>query len=835
MATYGDVSRCQWLFLVSLIVDVPGALSQRPCTDANGFTEASSYFFENYTTVYPMQYGDCSFGESLCNYTQFCTDQDAESWRQNSDHAECPGKDGRYESFSVLVSPLLDISHLMFRARTPDANHSVQLRAVKLQQGSCTESETALDLLSEFQEHASEEAKMAICDDVTWRRWLYLEYLIVCVTVALSQRPCTDANGFIQASSYFLENHTTAYPMQYGDCSFGQSLCNYTQFCTDQDAESWRQNGDHAECPGKSGWYESFSVLVSPLLCISHVTCLTFEYTQELPGTLSVYLATTTSLFIIMPEEVRQKQSFVKFTTVLSSTAGKLVFRARSPDANHTVQLRDVRLQQGSCTGSGFVSPCTFEPDDFRSSCGWSLNNWNITNQLSAPQSSESIYGASGYFAYVMHPTRKSTLTTSMAQPTESRTGCLEYRYILCGPDSRLLVSIETLDGNRRVLWSGPPNTSTDCLKTWQQAQVPVSSSAAFVIIFENAPANSISIVIAVDSIRYTVLPSPLNCQLEPQHAQPHDDDVTLSPSSLTQVLSRGTSPVSLSAPCESETFTFLQSKFSPSALGSTVSQSTSMSQSQAEHSDQATPIIAGVVAGVVTVIAFIVVLIIIVTRKRRQKKATGKSTNCDRSDDEVANNPHRDSEHPLDEMNMENKKDSEISLQPEGDYYDIAEDGVPGSTRNRGYILSPGDTEESRSISWNSSKNKKDVYSQVHKQQKKPQEMYAQVHKMKKKTGNIGSKQDSRECLNPSYSPETYELTGPQSSKTAATQDDEEYNDLNFEQSRQGDDNCSPCEASGQTYSHLKDDVLYDCAKVEHNRHGANMVFDSEYNHLVT
>lgn len=184
----------------------------------------------------------------------------------------------------------------------------------------------------------------------------------------------------------------------------------------------------------------------------------------------------------------------------------------------------------------------------------------------------------------------------------------------------------------------------------------------------------------------------------------------------------------------------------------------------------------------------------------------------------------------------MENKKDIEVSSQPGGDYYDIAEDGVPGSTRNRGYILSPGDTEES--YSWNSNKNKKDVYSQVHKQQKEPQEMYAHVHKMKKKTGNISSEQDSRarDCLNPSYAPETYELSGPQSSDmTAVTQDDQEYNDLNFEKNRQGNDNCSPSEATGQMYSHLQDDALYDCAKVGHTRHGANMVVDAEYNHLAT
>lgn len=81
---------------------------------------------------------------------------------------------------------------------------------------------------------------------------------------------------------------------------------------------------DHAECQGNFGWFNSFSVLMSPLLHVSHVTCLTFEYTQQPPGTLSVYLATSILLFGVMPEEVKLIPDFISQKIELSNTTGKV-------------------------------------------------------------------------------------------------------------------------------------------------------------------------------------------------------------------------------------------------------------------------------------------------------------------------------------------------------------------------------------------------------------------------------------------------------------------------------------------------------------------------------
>ncbi|XP_025087942.1 MAM and LDL-receptor class A domain-containing protein 2-like [Pomacea canaliculata] len=385
---------------------------------------------------------------------------------------------------------------------------------------------------------------MATCDHVAWRRWLYLEYLIVGIVGSLSQRPCTNNSGFIETSSYFLGNDTEVYPVQYGDCSFGQSLCNYTQFCTDRGAQDWRQIGDHAECPGKFGWFDAFSVLLSPLLHISHVTCLTFEYTQEIPGTLNVYMATRILLFSVMPEEVKWIPDFISHKIELPNTTGKLAFRARSANVNHKVQLRGVKLQTGSCTGP----ECLFEDENTLSTCGWTLDNWSITLELLP----ENVRGAvsTGYFVYVIHPTIKATMTTTLVQSTGSQTGCLEFSYIICGSELRLLVSIQSLDGNRREVWVVSSNTSAvNCLQTWQQAAVPLSSSTAFTVMFENVPTDNSWGVVAVDSVRYTTQPSPSACPLAPQHALPRDDDVIWSlPLSSTHRLSGDISTVTESA-----------------------------------------------------------------------------------------------------------------------------------------------------------------------------------------------------------------------------------------------------------------------------------------------
>lgn len=58
-------------------------------------------------------------------------------------------------------------------------------------------------------------------------------------------------------------------------------------------------------CPGRNGLYESFSVLMSPLLNVTHNTSLVFNYSQASPGRLSVFLATPTDIQQVLPEEIR--------------------------------------------------------------------------------------------------------------------------------------------------------------------------------------------------------------------------------------------------------------------------------------------------------------------------------------------------------------------------------------------------------------------------------------------------------------------------------------------------------------------------------------------------
>lgn len=52
-----------------------------------------------------------------------------------------------------------------------------------------------------------------------------------------------------------------------------------------------------AVCPGRdTGLYDSFSILLSPLLSIPQNTSIVFDYSQWLPGKLSVFLGSKTGL-----------------------------------------------------------------------------------------------------------------------------------------------------------------------------------------------------------------------------------------------------------------------------------------------------------------------------------------------------------------------------------------------------------------------------------------------------------------------------------------------------------------------------------------------------------
>lgn len=64
-------------------------------------------------------------------------------------------------------------------------------------------------------------------------------------------------------------------------------------------------------CPGKTGVFDSFSVLLSPLLTITQNTSLVFNFSQTTPGTLSVFIVTFTEITVKL-EEVVSDGSFHK-------------------------------------------------------------------------------------------------------------------------------------------------------------------------------------------------------------------------------------------------------------------------------------------------------------------------------------------------------------------------------------------------------------------------------------------------------------------------------------------------------------------------------------------
>lgn len=57
-------------------------------------------------------------------------------------------------------------------------------------------------------------------------------------------------------------------------------------------------------CPGRSGLYESFSVLLSPLLTITQNTSLVFNFSQISPGKLSVFIVTSTEITVKLEEVI---------------------------------------------------------------------------------------------------------------------------------------------------------------------------------------------------------------------------------------------------------------------------------------------------------------------------------------------------------------------------------------------------------------------------------------------------------------------------------------------------------------------------------------------------
>lgn len=106
-------------------------------------------------------------------------------------------------------------------------------------------------------------------------------------------------------------------------------------------------------------------------------------------------------------------------------------------------------------------------------------------------------------------------------------------------------------------------------------------------------------------------------------------------------------------------------------------------------------------------------------------------------------------------------------------------------------------------------------------------------THKFTRKIKKLNK---SLEQSSPLHTPKIFKLSDPQRPLAMAnTEDEQEYNALNFEQHRQVGRSSPPREDSRQTHDHIQGDVGNDCPKVEHNRHDANMMVDTEYDHLGT
>ncbi|XP_025088283.1 uncharacterized protein LOC112560573 isoform X2 [Pomacea canaliculata] len=73
----------------------------------------SKFFIGDDDKAEDVSAGECSFGENFCGYSVTCTDKDATSWSSVKGQAVSQGKNGKYEAFSVLLSPLLNIEEEM--------------------------------------------------------------------------------------------------------------------------------------------------------------------------------------------------------------------------------------------------------------------------------------------------------------------------------------------------------------------------------------------------------------------------------------------------------------------------------------------------------------------------------------------------------------------------------------------------------------------------------------------------------------------------------------------------------------------------------------------------
>ncbi|XP_025087456.1 uncharacterized protein LOC112560096 isoform X2 [Pomacea canaliculata] len=166
-----------------------------------------------------------------------------------------------------------------------------------------------------------------------------------------------------KGSDYF-DGKTEAKDITYGDCSFENDLCYYTQACTNGSAKNWTVLDGRAVCRGSGEDYNSFSVLLSPLLKITRNTSLEFNYTRRWPGTLSVFVATSTEITEVFPEQKDDAMS-PKPLIYINPSVVKIGFRARKANSGYNVTLSHVKLQAAPSTdvpapvtSSGTPSTC---------------------------------------------------------------------------------------------------------------------------------------------------------------------------------------------------------------------------------------------------------------------------------------------------------------------------------------------------------------------------------------------------------------------------------------------------------------------------------------------
>ncbi|XP_025087124.1 uncharacterized protein LOC112559876 isoform X2 [Pomacea canaliculata] len=222
-------------------------------------------------------------------------------------------------------------------------------------------------------------------NEIPWKEFMLLILVLISmICVSASQKDCSSFNA-----ADYIGQDTKGLHISYGDCSFKKTFCNYTQACTSGDANNWTTTDGGAVCPGKNGVFDSFSVLLSPLLTITQNTSLVFNYSQTTPGTLSVFIVTTTEITVKL-KEVLFDGSFHKEVNIEPAVL-KIGFRARAPNTGNNVTLSYVKLQTGIYTSTTASSTS----DTSLTTSTESTRNTSLTTSLAETGKPEATSGSS--------------------------------------------------------------------------------------------------------------------------------------------------------------------------------------------------------------------------------------------------------------------------------------------------------------------------------------------------------------------------------------------------------------------------------------------------------